>query len=114
MADKYNLGVIQSGFSKTVLYDGGRITSAGTYALSDSVYNYKLIIVEHVFGDESDNMYRQSNVIINIYNNSGAYLVCHGNVNSSYHSTFHFSVDGNNVITDNVNYEYITKIVGIN
>ena len=62
--DKYNLGVIQSGFSKTVLYDGGRITSAGTYALSDSVYNYKLIIVEHVRGNDSDNIYRQTNVII--------------------------------------------------
>ena len=112
--DKYNLGVIQSGFSKTVLYDGGRITSTGTYALSDSVYNYKLIIVEHVYGGESDNMYRQSNVIIGICNNSRAYIVCHGNNGSSNHSTFHFSVDGNNVIVDTYNGECITKIVGIN
>ena len=112
--DRYNLGVIQSGFSKTVLYDGGRITSLGTYALSDSVYNYKLIIVEHVYGDESDNMYRQSNVIIDIYNDNKAYLVCHGNTSASNHSTFHFSVDGNNVIVDTYNGECITKIVGIN
>ena len=112
--DKYNLGVIQSGFSKTVLYDSGRITSTGTYALSDSVYNYKLIIVEHVYGSESDNMYRQSNVIIDIYNDNKAYIVCHGNANDTSSTMFHFSVDGNNVITDQVSGEYITKIVGIN
>ena len=112
--DKYNLGVIQSGFSKTVLYDGGNITSAGTYALSDSVYNYKLIIVEHCYGGESNNLFRQSNVIINICNYSRAYIVCHGNGSESSYSTFHFSVDGNNVITDQVSGEHITKIVGIN
>ena len=111
--DKYNLGVIQSGFSKTVLYDNP-ITSAGTYALSDSVYNYKLIIVEHVYGGESDNKYRQSNVIIGIYNNNRAYMVCHGNSNNGSFATFHFSVDGNNVITDEVEGEHITKILGIN
>ena len=112
--DKYNLGVIQSGFSKTVLYDGGRITSTGTYALSDSVYNYKLIIVEHVLGDDSNNICRQTNVIIDIYNNINAYLVCHGNASNPSNSSFHFSVDGNNVIIDGFNGEPITKIVGIN
>ena len=112
--DKYNLGVIQSGFSKTVLYDGGRITSTGTYALSDSVYNYKLIIVEHGLEDGSTMTMKQTNVIIDIYNNINAYLVCHGNNGSSNHSTFHFSVDGNNVIIDGFNGEPITKIVGIN
>ena len=112
--DKYNLGVIQSGFSKTVLYDGGRITSTGTYALSDSVYNYKLIIVEHVYGSESDNLCRQTNVIIGIYNDNKAYMVCHGNSSSARITAFHFSVDGNNIITDEVFGEYITKIVGIN
>ena len=111
--DKYNLGVIQTGISKTVLYDGN-ITSSGTFALSDSVYNYKLIIVEHVYGGETNNMYRQSNVIIDIYNDNKAYMVCHGNSTGTYHTMFHFSVDGNNVITDDVNYEHITKIVGIN
>ena len=112
--DRYNLGVIQSGFSKTVLYDGGRITSTGTYALSDSVYNYKLIIVEHVYGETSDNIYRQSNVIIDIYNDNKAYMVCHGNSSSARITAFHFSVDGNNIITDEILGEYITKIVGIN
>ena len=112
--DRYNLGVIQSGFSKTVLYDGGRITSTGTYALSDSVYNYKLIIVEHAYGEKIDDICRQSNVIINIYNNSKAYIVCHGNASNINHTMFHFSVDGNNIITDEVTVEYITKIVGIN
>ena len=112
--DKYNLGVIQSGFSKTVLYDGNPITSTGTYALSDSVYNYKLIIVEHVYGGESNNICRQTNVIIDIYNYNNAYLVCHGNASNPSNSSFHFSVDGNNIITDGVNSEYITKIVGIN
>ena len=112
--DKYNLGVIQSGFSKTVLYDGGRITSTGTYALSDSVYNYKLIIVEHVYGETSDNIYIQTNVIIDIYNYNNAYMVCHGNSASARITAFHFSVDGNNIITDEILGEYITKIVGIN
>ena len=72
--DKYNLGVIQSGFSKTVLYDGATITSEGTYALNDSVYNYKLIIVEHGYEYDSNNMGIQSNVIINIYNDDIASL----------------------------------------
>ena len=112
--DKYNLGVIQQGFAKTVLYDGGRITSTGTYALSDSVYNYKLIIVEHVYGETSDNIYIQTNVIIDIYNYNKAYIVCHGNSSSARITEFHFSVDGNNVIIDEVFGEYITKIVGIN
>ena len=111
--DKYNLGVIQSGISKTVLYDN-LITSAGTYALSDSVYNYKLIIVEHAYGGVSDNINIQSNVIIGIYNYNNAYMVCHGNEYSAYHSTFHFSVDGNNIIIDEFYGECITKIVGIN
>ena len=111
--DRYNLGVIQQGISKTVLYDGATITSTGTYALSDSVYNYKLIIVEHAYGGESGNPYRQSNVIINIYNYSRAYMVCHGNGNGIY-ATFHFTNDGNNIIVDVCNGEAITKIVGIN
>ena len=112
--DKYNLGVIQTGISKTVLYDGGRITSKGTYALSDSVYNYKLIIVKHVYGEMNDDIYVQTNVIIDIYNYNKAYMVCHGNSSSNRYTAFHFSVDGNNIITDEVSGEYITKIVGIN
>ena len=51
---------------------------------------------------------------INIYNDNAAYMVCHGNSSGTYHTQFHFSIDGNNVITDDVNGEYITKIVGIN
>ena len=112
--DKYNLGVIQSGFSKTVLYDGATITSEGTYALNDSVYNYKLIIVEHGYEYDSNNMGIQSNVIINIYNDNKAYMVCHGNSSSARITAFHFSVDGNNIITDEILGEFITKIVGIN
>ena len=111
--DKYHLGTV-GGINVTELYNGGRITSAGTYALSDSVYNYKLIIVEHVLGSESDNAYRQSNVIIGIYNNNKAYMVCHGNSDVTFHTIFHFSVDGNNVIIEDVKNEHITKIVGIN
>ena len=114
MADKYNLGVVHQGISKTVLYDGGNITSAGTYALSDCVYNYTLIIVEHVYAGDGSDKYRQSNVIINICNNDRAYMVCHGNSSGINHTWFHFSVDGNNVITDEVSGEHITKIVGIN
>ena len=110
--DKYNLGVIQSGFSKTVLYDNP-ITSAGTFALNDSVYNYKLIIVEHC-STRDNNRYKQSNVIVDIYNDNKAYIVCHGNSSNVNHTMFHFSVDGNNVITDQVSGECITKIVGIN
>ena len=110
--DKYNLGVIQTGISKTVLYDGNPITSAGTYALSDSVHNYKLIIVEHGYGG-SNNTSKQSNIIVGIYNDNRAYLVCHGNDNGSC-LTFHFSNDGNNIVVDEARGEYITKIVGIN
>ena len=110
--DKYNLGVIQSGISKTVLCDQV-LTSTGTYALSDSVYNYKLIIVEH--GHKStDNPYKQSNVIAGIYNDELSYLVCHGQGSDSAYSAFHFSNDGNNIVVDYNNGEYITKIVGIN
>ena len=110
--DKYNLGVIQSGFSKTVLYDN-TINSVGTYALSDSVHNYKLIIVEHGCVRDNNNC-KQSNVIVGIYNDNKAYIVCHGNGGDVNHTVFHFSVDGNNVIIDEVNGENITKIVGIN
>ena len=112
MADKYNLGVIQSGFSKTVLY-GNTITSTGTYALSDSAYNYKLIIVEHGYGG-SNNTKKQSNVIVGIYNDISAYSVCHGNGDLNCYSAFHFSNDGNNIVVDENNGENITKIVGIN
>ena len=111
--DRYNLGVIQSGFSKTVLYDGGNITSAGTYALSDSVYNYKLIIVEHGYGG-SNNTSKQSNIIVGIYNDNNAYSVCHGNGDLNCYSSFHFSNDGNNIVVDADSGENITKIVGIN
>lgn len=112
MADKYNLGVIQQGISKTVLYDN-IITSTGTYALSDSVYNYKLIIVEHGFAKNA-NLYKQSNVITNIYNDNMSYLVCLGNGDDNVYSVFHFSKDGNNIVVDFYNGENITKIVGIN
>ena len=113
MADKYNLGVIQQGISKTVLYDGNPITSTGTFALSDSVYNYKLIIVEHGFARNA-NLYKQSNVITNIYNDNMSYLVCLGNGDNNCYSTFYFSNDGNNIVVDFYNGENITKIVGIN
>ena len=109
--DKYNLGVIQSGFSKIVLYDNP-ITSAGTFALSDSVYNYKLIIVEH--GIEDGSYMKQTNVIIDIYNNTEAYIVCHGNSSGNRYSKFHFSSDGNNIVVDANGGENIIKIVGIN
>ena len=111
--DKYNLGVIQSGFSKTVLYDGNPISSTGTYALSDSVYNYKLIIVEHGLADYN-NIFRQSNVITDIYNDNRVYMACHGNSANNCYVGFHFSNDGNNIIIDENSGENITKIVGIN
>lgn len=112
--DKYNLGVIQSGFSKTVLYDGDPITtSTGTYALSDSVYNYKLIIVEHGLGS-LNNTRKQSNVIVGIYNEPFSYSVSHGNSGLNCCSGFHFSNDGNNIIIDENSGENILKIVGIN
>ena len=112
--DKYNLGVIQSGFSKTVLYNGNPITSAGTYALSDSVYNYKLIIVEHGLEDGSTMTMKQTNVIIDIYNDTESYIVCHGNSSSNRYSKYHFSSDGNNIVIDSASGEGITKIIGIN
>ena len=110
--DKYNLGTVQQGISKTVLYDGN-ISSAGTYALSDSVYNYKLIIVEHCYGD-GRKLYKQSNVIVGIYNDIYSYMICHGNESYSNSSVFHFSNDGNNIVVDFDNGEHITKIIGIN
>ena len=112
MADKYNLGTIQQGISKAVLYDGS-ITSTGTYALNDSVYNYKLIIVEHCYGDGS-NKYKLSNVIVDIHNSISSYLICHGNGSYDNSATFHFSNDGNNIVIDAYVGENITKIVGIN
>ena len=111
--DKYNLGVIQTGISKTVLYNGVRITSAGTYALSDSVYNYKLIIVEH-YRAKDNKIYKQLNVIVDIYNDLNSYIICYGYGSSNEYTSFHFSNDGNNIITDEAHGEYITKIVGIN
>ena len=111
--DKYNLGIIQTGISKTVLYDGGRITSTGTYALSDSVYNYKLIIVEH-YCIKNNNTYKQLNVIVDIYNDLNSHMICYGYGSSSEYSSFHFSSDGNNIIVDDNSGEYITKIIGIN
>ena len=110
--DKYNLGVIQQGISKTVLYDN-IINSTGTFALSDSVYNYKLIIVEHGYGAGNNNS-KQTNVIIDIYNDDRAYSVCHGNGNINCYTAFHFSNDGNNIVVDANDGENITCIVGIN
>ena len=111
--DKYNLGAIQQGFAKTVLYDGGRITSTGTYALSDSVYNYKLIIVEH-YRAKDNKIYKQLNVIVGIYNYTESYMICHGNSSINCYLAFHFSNDGNNIVVDVYNDENIIKIVGIN
>ena len=112
--DKYNLGVIQQGITKTVLYDGNVINSTGTYALSDSVYNYKLIIVEHGCAKEAHNRYKQLNVIVDIYNDLNSYIICYGFGSNNEYTSFHFSNDGNNIITDEAHGEYITKIVGIN
>ena len=111
--DRYNLGVIQSGFSKTVLYDGDAITSAGTYALSDSVYNYKLIIVEHGYGG-NNNTKKQSSVIVGIYNDPNSYMACNGYGTNTDYASFHFSSDGNNIVVDVYGGETITKIIGIN
>ena len=110
--DKYNLGVIQQGFSKTVLYDN-IITSTGTYALSDSVYNYKLIIVEHGCARDN-NMYKQSFIIVGIYNDPNSYMACNGYGTNIDYASFHFSNDGNNIVVDAYEGENITKIVGIN
>ena len=112
--DKYNLGVIQSGFLKTVLYDGATITSEGTYALSDSVYNYKLIIVEHGCAREAYNRYKQSCIIVGIYNDPNSYMLCYGYGSSNDYIYFHFSSDCNNIVVDDYTGENIIKIVGIN
>ena len=110
---KYNLGAVQTGFTKTVLWNGD-ITSKGTYTLNDSVNNYKMIIVEHYLLSGGVR-YNQSMPICSIYTGStDSYIVCHGNGNNSSYSFFYFSTDGLSITVPILTDEYISKIYGIN
>lgn len=60
MADKYNLGAVQQGVSITKLWEG-KADSVGEYQLSDSIKNYKLIIV---IGGRKDNKSDQDSMCI--------------------------------------------------
>ena len=111
MADVYTLGNV-GGINKTLLWNGD-ITSMGTYTLNDSVNNYKMLVVEHYLLYQGIKFF-QSLIITSIYTDpNNIYIVAHGIGNDSSHATFYFSTDSLNIVCNNVNGEYISKIYGI-
>ena len=113
MADKYNLGAVQQGITKTLLYDGV-LDSTGSYNLNDNVYNYKLIIVEHESISDSI-VYKQAQPICTIGTNVNEFhLCCHGNGPINSYISYCFSDDGKKIIINTVITEKITKIYGFN
>ena len=114
MSNKYNLGEV-GGITKTELYNGN-ISSVGTYDLSDSVDNYKLIVIEHyLVNSGSVPYYRSETIAVSHKNINEQHIVCHGNDTVSSYVNFYFSSDGKQIIATTTGGNYhISKIYGIN
>lgn len=109
MSNKYNLGAVQQGITKTVLWDNGAMVNVGNYTLNDSVFNYKIITIEH----EYQNTYIAENVFTNLLpGDSKRYVVSHGNADVNACTIFSISSDGTIVNVIACSDETIVRIIG--
>ena len=115
--DKYNLGTIQTGITKTELWNGTLNTAGTTITLNDSVKNYKFIYL-YFYTYSSTNHNSITMVIdtddINISDAENAFLSSISKGNIKYFG-FNFTNGYNKLTAYNIYGTFeLRRIVGIN